>query len=427
MSKAQRNADPTPARSQAKRAKSPSAAQTRSPHDLPKIRVMISSRAMTSVFGGSMTLTDVRANLRAALHAIRWAQPTGVGMVGRDQPLFDVWTHEAQSGDTADRSTTQISLDEIDKADVIVVLYTGEAGSAADGREIGICHMELEQALSRRPEIVALVGLEPLVETNLERDQSFRKYVDDRKLYTPQGIQDYESLERKVIELLQERVARLVMRGARIGGQKLDRGQALDWNRLDLDARRRVMRDALAQALGVSVADGWDPESLQAVSVNGDRLAVRLDAIPAALGNAAARERVGQPFLRDHAMSAQLEALDAPGVVHLIACHRTITESQALKILGSPDAMTVATDFGLYALDRVQKVQILFLAKCGNETAVASAARLMSEWLQATGEQARLIANAESRRRILQAIAQESEPKQTGKRSTTPGPKGRRR
>jgi hypothetical protein len=388
---------------------------------------MISSRAMSSVFGGSMTLTEVRAELRAALHAIRWAQPTGVGIVGRDQPLFDVWTHEAQSGDTADRSTTQISLHEIDKADVIVVLYTGEAGSAADGREIGICHMELEQALSRRPEIVALVGLEPLVETNLERDRNLRKYVDDRKLYSPQGIQDYQSLERKLIELLQERVARLVKRGARMGGQKLDRGQALDWNRLDLDARRRVMRDALAHALGLSVTEGWDPESLQAVSVNGTRLAVRLDAIPAALGNAAARERVGQPFLRDHTMSAQLAALGAPGVVHLIACHRTITESQALKILGSPDAMTVATDFGLYALDRVQKVQVLFLAKCSNETAVASAVRLMSEWLQATGEQARLIANAESRRRILRAIAQESESEQKATRPSQAGTRRRRR
>jgi hypothetical protein len=388
---------------------------------------MISSRAMTSVFGGSMTLTDVRANLRAALHAIRWAQPTGVGMVGRDQPLFDVWTHEVQSGDTADRSTTQISLDEIDKADVIVVLYTGEAGSAANGREIGICHMELEQALSRRPEIVALVGLEPLVETGLERDQRFREYVARQKLYSPQGIRDYAALEHKVIELLQERVAHLVNRGAaRIGGP-IDQGQALDWQRLNLDGRREAMRRALARAFGVALTDQWDPERLQPVSINGASLAVRIDAIAGALSNAAARERVGQPFLRDHTLSSQIQEIDAPGVVHVIACHRGITESQAQKILGSPDAMTVATDFGLYALDRVQKVQILFLAKCGNETAVASAARLMGEWLQATGEQARLVANAESRRRILQAIAQESEPKQTGKRSTIPGPKGRRR
>jgi hypothetical protein len=95
---------------------------------------MISSRAMTRVFDGE-TLSAVRARLRDALHAIRWAQPgtsAPQDVAGRDQALFDVWTHEAQAGASADRSTTQISIDEINRADVILVLYTGEAGSAAD-------------------------------------------------------------------------------------------------------------------------------------------------------------------------------------------------------------------------------------------------------------------------------------------------------
>lgn len=386
-------------------------------HDLPKIRVMISSRSMTPVFGGTMTLSQVRERLRETLHAIRWALPERGdpgNAAGRDQALFDVWTHEAQTGDTADRSTTRISLDEINKADVILVLYSGEAGSAADELDIGICHMELEQALSRRPEIVVLVGIEPLSDSRIARDLEFRKYVNRHKLYSPQEITDFDTLQEKVIELLQERVARLAIRGSRQSGQKLDRGQALDWNRLDLDARRIEMRSALARACGVAEPADRNAEHLQAVTINGDRFAMRLDAIPAALTNAAARERVGQPFLGDHERVQQQDQLDAPGVIHLVACHRTITEAQALRILGSPDAMAVASDWGVYALDRVQKVQILFLAKCGNETAIASAARLMKEWLGATGEQARLLANANSRRRILQAIANEADSSGAG-------------
>lgn len=380
------------------------------PHELPKIRVMISSRAMTPVFDGE-TLSAVRARLRDALHAIRWAQPgtsAPQDVAGRDQALFDVWTHEAQAGAPADRSTTQISIDEINRADVILVLYTGEAGSAADDDEIGICHMELEQALQRRPEIVALIGIEPLVETKLVRDRRFREYVERHKLYIREGAADYLSLERMAIELLQERVAHLAIRGARAGGQKLDRGQALDWNRLDLDARRVAMRTALARAFDLvdTVAD--PATQLQAVTVNGDRLAVLLDAIPAALSNAAARERVGQPFLQDHTRVDQLRRLDAPGIVHVVACHRSITESQALRMLGSPDAMAVTSDFGIYALDRVQKVQMLFLAGCGNETAIAARLRLLEEWLKSSGEQARLLDNAQSRQRILQVIAQEA-------------------
>lgn len=386
------------------------ATQTRAPHELPKIRVMLSSRAMTSVFGDE-TLSDIRSRLCAALHAIRWAQPAMTpsrDRVGRDQPLFDVWTHEAQAGAHADRSTTQISIDEINRADIILVLYTGEAGSAADDGEIGICHMELEQAMQRRPDIVTLIGIEPLVESKLTRDRRFRAYVDAHKLYSPQGIRDYTALEHKTIELLQERVAHLAIRGARMGGQKLDRGQALDWNRLDLDARRVAMRTALAQAFD-PVDKVADPAThLHAVTVNGDRLAVQLDAIPAALGNAAARERVGQPFLQDHTRVDQLRQLGAPGIVHVVACHRSITESQALRMLGSPDAMAVTSDFGIYALDRVQKVQMLFLARCGNETAIASRLRLLEEWLKSSGEQTRLVDNARSRQRILQVIAQEA-------------------
>jgi hypothetical protein len=141
---------------------------------------------------------------------------------------------------------------------------------------------------------------------------------------------------------------------------------------------------------------------------NGVALAVQLDAIPAALTNAAARERVGQPFMRDHEQAVELEQMKAPGIVHLIACHRGVTESQALRMLGSPDAMAVASDFGVYALDRIQRVQLLMLAKCSDESSTSLALRRMQEWLAVSGEQAKLVAHAKSRRRILQIIHAEA-------------------
>ena len=136
--------------------------------DIRKIRIMISSRSLTTVFGES-PLRVVRERLRTFLHSIRWQGIQTLpgtsqieGKVGRDQALFDVWIHEDDVGRAADSSTLEMSLKEINRADIILVLYTGEAGSAEGDSEIGICHAELKEAIYRRSELVVRFDLLPL-------------------------------------------------------------------------------------------------------------------------------------------------------------------------------------------------------------------------------------------------------------------------
>jgi hypothetical protein len=382
--------------------------------DIRKIRVMISSRSMTQVFGGTK-LSDVRTRLQEFLQGVRWCVDShGAGTkqasrrVGRDQALFDVWIHENDAGRPSDRSTLDISLEEIGNADVVVVLYTGEAGSAVGDTQIGICHAELQEALARRPEIVSIIGLLPLQQSIVARDKSFRDFVERQFLYR-KDVGSEANLRDSVAELLQERVSELVRRGASVGARKRDRGQALDWSRDDLITRQNKMRAALALQLGAKPAgppNGAD--TLQLVTLpDGQQVAMRLDAIPAALTVAAAREKVGQPFLRDHLHSEMLEQQDVPGVVHLIACHRGITEAQATRMLGTPDAISVPSDFGVYVADHVQKVQLVFLMQCADETAIALAVRRLNEWLIQSGEGVRVVERAGSRRRILAAMFNE--------------------
>src|SRR5512143_1774212 len=140
--------------------------------DLEKIRLMVSSRSLVKVFSTGEPLTQVRQKLKVYLESIRWSSSSLV--VGRDDNLLDVWIHEDEAGVAADRSTLDLSIDEINRADIVVVLYTGEAGSAQDDAQIGICHAELETAVTRRPEIVFMVRLVPLRESALERDRRFR-------------------------------------------------------------------------------------------------------------------------------------------------------------------------------------------------------------------------------------------------------------
>lgn len=50
---------------------------------------------------------------------------------------------------------------------------------------------------------------------------------------------------------------------------------------------------------------------------------------------------------------------------------------------------------------------MVFWAQCGDETAVALAVRRFREWLMQSGEEMRIIERAESRGRILKAVAGE--------------------
>jgi hypothetical protein len=57
--------------------------------------------------------------------------------------------------------------------------------------------------------------------------------------------------------------------------------------------------------------------------------------------------------------------------------------------------------------DHVQKIQLVFLAQCADETANALAARRFHEWLVQSGEGAKLVERGRSRRGILEVVAQE--------------------
>jgi hypothetical protein len=81
-----------------------------------------------------------------------------------------------------------------------------------------------------------------------------------------------------------------------------------------------------------------------------------------------AKELVGQPFLGDHRDYDFLNKQNVIGPIHFIGCHKSITEGQARKILGFPDATIVKAPFGINLADNVQMIQIVFLQDCRNET-----------------------------------------------------------
>jgi hypothetical protein len=113
---------------------------------------------------------------------------------------------------------------------------------------------------------------------------------------------------------------------------------------------------------------------------------------------------VGQPFLKDHLYE---KALTGGGPVHLIGCHKSVTEAQAMKLLGFPDATVVTTQFGVYVADNVQKIQLVLVANCRDEANTRHGVQRFFEWLEQTGEGEQLAERAAARARIVKSIALE--------------------
>jgi hypothetical protein len=364
-----------------------------------QIRVMISSRCNDPVVlgGNPRTFTDLRRQLKEELE--------GQKVFGSQ--LFDVWINEDAPAEEGSVDAWETCLEQVRRADIVIVLYNGNSGWAKEGGEVGICHEELATALSSAPAKVRMIGLpvQPTKGLGNQRHERFQKYVESQARFWRTAENGDEAVK-LVKASLREAVAEMVQLGGREAKKgKYTVGEAMDWSRLDFSRRREIikstLRDALTDRQGSEIR-----ESNLFVRVDQKPVLMVCDAIPAAMGVAAAREMVGQPFLRDHELADALIG-DRVGPVHVIGCHRSVSEAQAMRQLGFPDATIVSPPFGVYVADPIQKIQLLFLSNCRDETAARHAVQRAFEWLLQSGEGPLLTKRAQGRARIVKAIAME--------------------
>lgn len=366
-----------------------------------KLRVMISSRCNDPFPAGqkSTTLSDIRKILKREIEAMEVA----------DKPAFEVWINEEAPPRGGTWDSWDTCIEAVKDCDILLVLSNGNAGWAQTGGDIGICHAELMTGLATAPAKIRLIDLGPNSPSTGDegaRNKRFQDYVQTQSLFRGAPVKTIDDLKARVNDALHDAVISLTQAGVREAAKgKFHSGAALDWSRLDFASREAAMihaaRGTLAARTGSAESDG----SLF-IRLNKHDVLVEVHAIPAALSVAAARERVGQPFLRDHQSVAALTGKRG-GPVHLIVCHKTATESQAAKLLGFPDATLVAAPFGIFAADPVQKVQFAFVTNCRDETTTRHGVQRFLEWLTQTGEERLLVERALARARIVRAIAKE--------------------
>lgn len=367
-----------------------------------KLRVMISSRC-DNFFPSNQkvkTLSDVRKGLKADIEAMEIA----------GKRAFEVWINEEVDPQGGIRDSWDVCMQAVQDADILLVLSNGYAGWAKSGDDIGICHAELMTGLSSAPAKVRLIDLGKVSITKDNegnRNKNFQDYLDQQSLFRGGTVKTVDDLKSRVKDALYDSVIKLTQSGVSQASRgKFHSGTALDWSRLGFEKRQQEMTTALEKSLqgrtGYKVVDGQI-----LISLDNTKTLVRTHAIPEALTVSAAKEKVGQPFLEDHSLAGSLISNKCGGPLHIIACHRTATESQARKLLGFPDATVVAAPFGVFVADNIQKIQFVFIVNCRDESTTRHGVQRFFEWLEQTGEDVLIAKRAKSRSSIVKAIAKE--------------------
>jgi hypothetical protein len=371
-----------------------------------KITVMISSRCSDKIMydEAEHALSDFRVGLKTQLEDLT--------LLGDGLKPFQVWINEDEGGGDQSYRVWDRCLRQARMADIILVLYNGNSGWAGTGG-VGICHAELQHALAKNPRKVRVVQLEPLLKPGRGEDgrrhRLFQDYVKRQHLMT-EVVKPGEEIFKKCRRALFRAVVEMTKYAARDNTRGAITTDALSWSEMSFRRRRDEMVKSLCAGLmnspGAERSVGKKGHAF--IRVRDESVLFLCHAVPAAMSIPSAREMFGQPFLDDYRYTEHLGERHA-GPVHVVACHRTVTESQAIKQLGFPDATVVSLPFGVYVADNVQKIQLVFLANCRDDTATREGVKRFFDWLEQTEEEeVRLAQRAASRRNIIGAIAREA-------------------
>lgn len=364
------------------------------------INIMISSRNNAEF--NHRALTQIRQELKEIIENEK---------VFGDK-LFEVWINELESTQSFEESIWNKCLSEARRADIVLVLYNGQAGWIRPKDSVGICHDEVREAVDSAPGKVFAIDIREgtSLTTPSEKEQKanklFEEYMMRHELFQHKVKTD-EELKHIVSLSLHNAVKSLLKQGVLVAHRsKNNNGEALNWKLMDYESRSDAIIRALEQA--VHTPDVGDKTGkLYFLTFGKHKILVILHAIPDVLSIAKARERVGQPFLEDYKYIKSLTADDVIGPIHIIGCHKGVTETQARNILGFPDATILKDTFGVYVADNVQKIQMVFISDCSDSTSTKSGFQQFLNWLDSTTENKSLTKRAMSRKKIVVTIAEE--------------------
>jgi len=362
---------------------------------------MVSSRNNSDFH--NRPLTEIRAELKDLIESERLF----------DKDMFEVWINETEFPQSFDTTIWNACLEQVRKADIIIVLYNGEAGWLRPKDSIGICHAEVLEAANVARGKVWSITLENETKETVDAkerkaNKKFEAFMKEQELFT-KPVTTIEDLTSSVEKALCDAMINLTLRGVREASRdKGNHGESLRWKNMNYDSRSRAIITALKESIEVS-GTGSNNNENYFLEFGVYKILVTIHAVPDTLSIASAREKVGQPFLQDFKRSdLLLEEDNIIGPIHVIGCNKSVSETQTRNILGFPDATILKDSFGIYVADNIQKIQMVFIQNCSDSHSIRHGFQDFFEWLSRTSEEKNLIQRAKSRKNIINAIAQEN-------------------
>lgn len=338
------------------------------------IRVMVSSRVKTRFAGtaedGLESLEDLRQALKRDLEGLRLG-----GL-----PVFSVWLNEVEPASGVNYTTwVDECLEQVDKASIVIVLFSGEAGTTGPGADLGICRAEFERARSSPTgrnyyfDVRDLVTLKA-IRGDSARNADFVAVWEDEELYAPRP-RDIESLRTVITETLCSQVITGAHRQLKLTTSPAAAVE-LAWAALPYEERREKILNAGSEAVG-----DFAHTRIAVQSIAGSAVLVRLACAPDALSVVRSREELGRPHLDDLGCAAALVSSGAIGPINLILIRGSATLAQARSLIGDPDAFVIKTSFGAWAAERVYGAQIALVAGCLDAGSTRQQIQLTLDWI----------------------------------------------
>ncbi|MGA1825019.1 MAG: DUF4062 domain-containing protein [bacterium] len=325
--------------------------------------------------------------------------------------LFECWINEDAPPAEGTEDSWEHCITQVKNCDLLIVLYNGNAGWAKSGGDIGICHAELSFGLDTGRAKVYLIELptsgNPGNPDEIKRNKLFREFKNDQSQFRGMKAKNGEDVIKLINTTLHEAVVNMVKLGVREARKgRHDTGDALNWNRLSMYDRKTQIESIIHDCLKSRPNSKIKEHNSVYVKLDNELILFQIHGIPAAMSISAAREMVGRPFIKDFEYASILKGGKA-GPIHIIGCHKGVTETQAINVIGHPDVTIVTPPFGIYIVDNYQMIQLLFLSDCRDETTTRHAVQRSLEWLLQSGEDKYLCKRAKARKKIINTIAKE--------------------
>jgi Domain of unknown function (DUF4062) len=364
-----------------------------------KLKIFISSRNNDRVVINGVsgdTLTEIRKHIKKELENIKFL----------DKDFFDIRTNEDFGASTSTDSYNKC-LEEVRESDFVIALYSGAAGWAPVGIDLGICHSELDTAMNistRKTAIIDVSKFFSIITSDadeINRNKLFTQYLTDQNTFnnplklaktkeTNDGFREelLASIKNVINKHLNDRIELSNIYFNIAGNNKI----SLNWKKLKYKDVDKNITTILKQLILAS------PDFSNFVS--------SAFSIPDNMTAEDAKAYTGRPFEKDHDLISTPKKGKPTrfGPIHFIGVYGNATGLQAKKLIGFTDISAIRDDFGIYVWEQITHVQLVFLTDCKTPEAVKSKFLLFNNWCRSNGEYDNIVKRAKARFHILKSI-----------------------